>query len=180
MCIVQLGRHQSCIGQCNFGLFGRPSAALRRAIRPILDGRDAIGQVLSGTGNAATFAAGALQRIDYGSREREALILAPTRELAQQIQKVASALVDYRPSFKFHVRTDGTALRDGQHLVVGTPDRVWDMMSKGHLRVEAPVDFALDEADEMLSTGFKQQVYDIFRALLARRAGPSFLGDAAE
>merc|ERR1712160_204419 len=62
--------------------FERPSAIQQRGIRPILDGRDTIGQAQSGTGKTATFTIGALQRIDYGNRECQALILAPTRELA--------------------------------------------------------------------------------------------------
>merc|ERR1711972_553700 len=71
--------------------FEKPSAIQQRAILPIIDGRDTIGQAQSGTGKTATFVVGALQRIDYGIKACQALILAPTRELANQIQKVALA-----------------------------------------------------------------------------------------
>jgi translation initiation factor 4A len=151
--------------------FEKPSAIQQRGIKPILDGRDTIGQAQSGTGKTATFAIGILQRIDYQHKQTQGLILAPTRELAQQIQKVAIALGDYL-NVKCHaciggtsVRDDIDKLRDGQHLVVGTPGRVFDMIGKRHLRVDDLVTFVLDEADEMLSRGFKDQIYDIFKTL---------------
>lgn len=151
--------------------FEKPSAIQQRAIKPILDGRDTIGQAQSGTGKTATFAIGCLQRIDYSMHTCQALILAPTRELANQIQKVALALGDYN-RVKCHACIGGTSvkddienLRDGQHLVVGTPGRVHDMVGKRHLRVDDLITFVLDEADEMLSRGFKDQIYDIFKLL---------------
>jgi len=151
--------------------FEKPSAIQQRGIKPLLDGRDTIGQAQSGTGKTATFAIGVLQRIEYDMRECQALILAPTRELAQQIQKVVIALGDYL-KVRCHaciggtsVREDIDKLREGQHLVVGTPGRVFDMVSKRHLRVDNLKAFVLDEADEMLSRGFKDQIYDIFKSL---------------
>jgi translation initiation factor 4A len=151
--------------------FEKPSAIQQRGIKPILDGRDTIGQAQSGTGKTATFVIGALQRIDIGLRACQALILAPTRELANQIQKVALALGDYQ-KVRCHSCIGGTSVRDdidklkeGQHLVVGTPGRVFDMISKRHLRVDDLITFVLDEADEMLSRGFKDQIYDIFKCL---------------
>mmetsp|Transcript_150674 Transcript_150674/g.261016 ORF Transcript_150674/g.261016 Transcript_150674/m.261016 type:complete len:394 (+) Transcript_150674:90-1271(+) len=151
--------------------FEKPSAIQQRAIRPVLDGRDTIGQAQSGTGKTATFVIGSLQRIDYGHRACQSLMLAPTRELAQQIHKVVLALGDYL-KVKCHaciggtsVRDDIDRLRDGQHVVVGTPGRVYDMISKRHLRIDDLLTFVLDEADEMLSRGFKDQIYDIFKTL---------------
>jgi translation initiation factor 4A len=151
--------------------FEKPSAIQQRGIKPILDGRDMIGQAQSGTGKTATFTIGVLQRIDYSLKACQALILAPTRELANQIQKVALALGDYN-KVKAHVCIGGTSIRDdidrlkdGQHLVVGTPGRVFDMIGKRHLRVDDLITFVLDEADEMLSRGFKDQIYDIFKTL---------------
>merc|ERR1719498_1522764 len=101
----------------------------------------------------------------------QALCLAPTRELANQIQKVVLALGDYN-RVKCHACIGGTAiredidkLREGQHVVVGTPGRVFDMISKRNLRVDDLLTFVLDEADEMLSRGFKDQIYDIFKCL---------------
>jgi len=151
--------------------FEKPSAIQQRAIKPLLDGRDTIGQAQSGTGKTATFAIGCLQRIDYGHHDCQALILAPTRELANQIHKVCLALGDYN-NIKAHcciggtsVRDDIDKLREGMHLIVGTPGRVLDMVTKRHLKIDDLITFVLDEADEMLSRGFKDQIYDIFKML---------------
>ncbi len=130
-----------------------------------------IAQAQSGTGKTATFSVGILQRIDLSNPDCQALILAPTRELAQQIQKVVLALGDYM-KVKCHACIGGTRLREdinklqaGQHIVVGTPGRVYDMLCRRFLRAENIKLFVLDEADEMLSRGFKDQIYDIFTAL---------------
>jgi len=151
--------------------FEKPSAIQQRAIRPVLDGRDTIGQAQSGTGKTATFVIGSLQRIDFSHQACQTLILAPTRELANQIHKVVLALGDYL-KVKCHVCIGGTSVRDdidilrqGQHVVVGTPGRVFDMVSKRHLRIDDLLTFVCDEADEMLSRGFKDQIYDIFKTL---------------
>jgi len=151
--------------------FEKPSAIQQRGIKPILDGRDTIGQAQSGTGKTATFVIGVLQRIEMQTNACQALILAPTRELANQIQKVALALGDYM-RVRCHACIGGTSVRDdidrlreGQHVVVGTPGRVYDMISKRRLVVDDLITFVLDEADEMLSRGFKDQIYDIFKTL---------------
>merc|ERR1711879_573472 len=101
------------------------------------------------------------------------LVLAPTRELALQIQKVARGLGDYL-GIRCHACIGGTRrqddierLRDGQHMIVGTPGRVCDLLLKRSLDVKSLKSFVLDEADEMLSVGFKDQIYDIFKMLPA-------------
>jgi len=151
--------------------FEKPSAIQQRAIRPTILGRDLIAQAQSGTGKTATFAIGTLAKLDAKLRECQALILAPTRELAQQIQKVVIALGDYM-EVQVHACVGGTAVRDhirtlqaGVHIVVGTPGRVYDMINRRALRLDSIKQFMLDEADEMLSRGFKDQIYDIFKFL---------------
>ena len=125
--------------------------------------------VVLGTGKTATFAIGILQRLNASLLECQALILAPTRELAQQIVKVASSLGDFM-NLKIHGCVGGTAVRDdmrilqdGVHIVVGTPGRVYDMINRRALRLDSIQLFVLDEADEMLSRGFKEQIYDVFK-----------------
>jgi translation initiation factor 4A len=125
----------------------------------------------AGTGKTATFAIGTLAKLDVSLKECQSLILAPTRELAQQIQKVVIALGDYM-SITVHACVGGTAVRDdirtlqsGVHVVVGTPGRVYDMINRRALRLDSIRQFFLDEADEMLSRGFKDQIYDIFKFL---------------
>jgi len=149
--------------------FEKPSAIQQRAIVPLVKGHDTIAQAQSGTGKTATFSVGILQRMDMNVRDCQALILAPTRELAQQIQKVCLALGDYM-QVQCHACIGGTNVRDdmrklesGVHVVVGTPGRVYDMINRRALRVESMKLFVLDEADEMLSRGFKDQIYDVFR-----------------
>jgi len=98
--------------------------------------------------------------------------LAPTRELAQQIQKVVMALGDYM-GVSCHACIGGTNVREDQrilsggeggvHVVVGTPGRVYDMINRRALDPRSIKIFILDEADEMLSRGFKDQIYDVFR-----------------
>lgn len=160
------------------GIYGygyeRPSAIQQRAIVPILQGRDVIAQAQSGTGKTATFSIGVLQRVDIGIRETQALILAPTRELAQQTQSVVLALGDYM-NVQAHACIGGTKVGEdvkkldyGQHVVVGTPGRVFDMIRRRNLRTENIKMLVLDEADEMLSRGFKEQIYDIYRYLPAK------------
>lgn len=123
-----------------------------------------IQQAQSGTGKTATFCSGILQQLDYGLVECQALVLAPTRELAQQIEKVMRALGDYL-GVKVHACVGGTSVREDQrilasgvHVVVGTPGRVFDMLRRQSLRPDNIKMFVLDEADEMLSRGFKDQV----------------------
>jgi len=151
--------------------FEKPSAIQQRAIKPLTKGQDIIAQAQSGTGKTATFTIGILQQIDLATLECQALILAPTRELAQQIQKVVAALGEYL-RVRCHSCIGGTRVRDdiaelqkGVHIVVGTPGRVYDMLCRKVLRAQNIKVFVLDEADEMLSRGFKDQIYDIFTAL---------------
>lgn len=151
--------------------FERPSAIQQRAIIPCIKGRDVIAQAQSGTGKTATFSIAILQQIDTYLLECQALILAPTRELATQIQKVIIALSDFMNIECVaciggtNVREDVHRLEQGTHIVVGTPGRVYDMISRNVLRTKSIKLFVLDEADEMLSRGFKDQIYDVFKLL---------------
>ena len=151
--------------------FEKPSAIQQRAIKPIVKGRDVIAQAQSGTGKTATFSIALLQSIDTAVRETQVLCLSPTRELAVQIQKVVLALGDYM-NVQCHACIGGTNLGEdirkldyGQHVVSGTPGRVFDMIRRRTLRTRGIKVLILDEADEMLSRGFKDQIYDVFRTL---------------
>jgi len=151
--------------------FKRPSAIQQRAIIPIINGRDVIAQAQSGTGKTATFSIGILQSIDTTSNNTQALVLSPTRELAQQIQKVLLSLGD---CMKVEVHSciggkklgqDIQKLEQGVQIVSGTPGRVYDMIKRKKLLTGNIKMLVLDEADEMLSKGFKEQIYDIYRYL---------------
>uniref|UniRef100_A0A182IMZ5 Eukaryotic initiation factor 4A n=2 Tax=Anopheles atroparvus TaxID=41427 RepID=A0A182IMZ5_ANOAO len=151
--------------------FEKPSAIQQRAIIPCIKGHDVIAQAQSGTGKTATFSIAILQLIQTEIPECQALILAPTRELASQIQKVVISLGDFLKA-QCHACIGGTNVRDdmrrleqGCHIVVGTPGRVHDMISRNVLRPGSIKLFVLDEADEMLSRGFKDQIQDVFQKL---------------
>ena len=120
-------------------------------------GSDVIAQAQSGTGKTATFSVSVLQKLDQNVKACQALILAPTRELAQQIQKVVVAIGDFM-NVECHaciggtsVRDDMKALQEGPQVVVGTPGRVQDMIQRRVLKTDSMKMFVLDEADEMLS-----------------------------
>ncbi|KYR00371.1 DEAD/DEAH box helicase domain-containing protein [Tieghemostelium lacteum] len=151
--------------------FEKPSAIQQRAIIPLSKGYDIIAQAQSGTGKTATFTIGILSQINIAIPKCQALIIAPTRELAQQIQKVVNSLGEYL-KIKCYACIGGTKVTDdistlqsGVHVVVGTPGRVFEMLSRGVITRDSIKLFVLDEADEMLSRGFKDQIYEIFRLL---------------
>ncbi|KAL7008793.1 translation initiation factor eIF4A [Cystobasidiomycetes sp. EMM_F5] len=151
--------------------FEKPSAIQQRAIMPVVKGKDVVAQAQSGTGKTATFSVSILQSIDINLKQVQALVLAPTRELAQQIHKVLVALGDYM-NVECLAAVGGAVIRDaiqklneGVHVVVGTPGRVFDMINRRALRTDNIKIFCLDEADEMLSQGFRDQIYDIFQLL---------------
>jgi translation initiation factor 4A len=150
--------------------FERPSAIQQRGIIPVIQGHDAVLQAQSGTGKTATFSIAALQRIDLTLNHVQALVLSPTRELAQQTNDVVNALAEYL-EVRSHACIGGTRVSmDIQSLencqfVVGTPGRVFDLLKRKALDVSCLKLLILDEADEMLDRGFRDQIYDIFQML---------------
>jgi len=147
--------------------FDKPSTIQQRAIKPIILGKDVIAQAQSGTGKTATFAIGSLQLIDTSKLEVQSLVLAPTRELANQICTVYKFLGDFM-KIEIQVLIGGTRVQDGikrlesgVHIVVGTPGRVKDMLKKNVLKLSHLKSFILDEADEMLSKGFLEDMKEV-------------------
>ncbi|KAF5375274.1 hypothetical protein D9758_000081 [Tetrapyrgos nigripes] len=164
--------------------FERPSAIQQRAIIPVVNGSDVIAQAQSGTGKTATFSVGILQRLatlgsDSPSKSPQAIILAPTRELAVQINRVVTALGDYLDDITSLALVGGTNIREqmaqlasarqqggvGIQIVVATPGRLIDMIKRGALKVDNLRVLCMDEADDMLSKGFKDQIYEIFQLI---------------
>ncbi|ACI65834.1 predicted protein [Phaeodactylum tricornutum CCAP 1055/1] len=154
--------------------FEKPSAIQQRAIRPIIRGRDVIAQSQSGTGKTAVFSVSSLQLLQENSRECQVLILSPTRELAEQTQKVVQALGDFM-NVHCHACIGGKSLgqdlnaleKGGIQIISGTPGRVFDLIRRNALSPNHLKAMILDEADEMLNRGFKEQIYDIYRFLPA-------------
>ncbi|WKJ89124.1 DEAD/DEAH box helicase [Methylomonas montana] len=142
-----------------------PSPIQAQIIPFVMAGRDVLGQAQTGTGKTAAFALPILSRIDLKQKDPQALVLAPTRELAIQ---VAEAFQSYAAHIKgFHVLPiyggqDYTSqlrqLNRGAHVIVGTPGRVMDHMRRGTLKLDQLKTLVLDEADEMLRMGFIDDV----------------------
>ncbi len=152
--------------------FERPSAIQQRAIRPILRGRDVIAQSQSGTGKTAVFSISSLQMLDEKIKDTQVVVLSPTRELAEQTQRVIQSLGDYM-NVKSHACIGGKSLgldlkameQGGAQIVSGTPGRVFDLIRRSALNTRNLKALIIDEADEMLNRGFKEQIYDIYRYL---------------
>ena len=156
-----------CIG------FENPSPIQQRAILPILNKRDVIAQAQSGTGKTGAFTIGTLQRIDTTISKVHAIIMEPTHELANQTTEVVRKigcvmehLVVQTLVGGSSVDEDALLLRENvPHIIVGTPGRIFDMIKRGYINTKGVSMFVIDEADDMLSTGFKDQIYNIFQTL---------------
>jgi translation initiation factor 4A len=151
--------------------YEKPSAIQKKAILPFLDKHDLIAQAQSGTGKTATFSIGLLQNIDENLKETQALVLSHTRELSLQILEVIKNISSYM-NLTYNLSVGGTTIRDNldellrnPQIVIGTPGRVLDMINKKALNTRQLKILIVDEADEMLSKIFSNQIYDIFRFL---------------
>ena len=148
--------------------FEKPSAIQQRGIVPIMEKRDILAQAQSGTGKTGTFVTGSLTRIDPTLKQVQVLILAPVRELAQQIHSVADQLGKYmnnKAGISVYCATGGTPLRDdiraiekGCQFLVGTPGRIYDLIHRNILSRQNIRVLVMDEADQMLEDRFKEQV----------------------
>lgn len=160
------------------GIFGygfeRPSPIQSKAIKPLIDGKDVIAQAQSGTGKTATFAIGAIQSVDVNDHSTQVLILSPTRELSSQTAKVVLNLSCFIPELKVKECFGGTSSNEEgsmftskniPHIICGCPGRIYDMLRRDKISCKKIKLIIFDEADEMLSHGFKEQVYNIFQYL---------------
>ncbi len=153
-----------------------PSPIQAATIPRILEGRDILGQAQTGTGKTAAFALPILARIDLAAGTPQALVLAPTRELAIQVAEAFQRYATHMPGFHVLPIYGGqsygpqlSALRRGAHVVVGTPGRVIDHLEKGSLDLTNLRTLVLDEADEMLRMGFIDDVERILQSAPAQR-----------
>ena len=153
--------------------FEDPSPIQKKAIRPIIDGKDVIAQAQSGTGKTGAFTVAAIQSIDENVKEVQCLIMAPTRELATQIHTVLNSIGTFIENLNAKLFVGGIAmendikeLQDRPHIVVGTPGRIHDLIRRKKLNTKSIKNLIIDEADEMLSSGFKDQIYNIFQFLV--------------
>lgn len=139
-----------------------------QAIPVILEGKDIIGQSQTGTGKTAAFGIPLLERINPEDRRLQALILCPTRELAIQVSEEFRKLLKYKDNIRVLPIYGGqpidrqiAALRKGTQVVIGTPGRVMDHMRRRTIKAETVQMMVLDEADEMLDMGFREDIETI-------------------
>ena len=153
--------------------FENPSEIQKKAILPIINKNDVIAQAQSGTGKTGAFTISALQITDVSIDELQSLIIAPTQELARQIHNVVNKLGSFMDGLRTQLLVGGTSVQGDidklrnapPHVVVGCSGRIFDMIKRRHLNLSTVRLFILDEADEMLSQGFKDQIYNIFQYL---------------
>ena len=146
--------------------FETPTPIQAKAIPILLDSeRDLVALAQTGTGKTAAFGLPALHKIDTKSKDTQVIILCPTRELAIQITRDLESYAKYSRDIKIMAAYGGTsiqpqlaALRRGVHILVGTPGRTRDLLKRKKLRLDAIQTVILDEADEMLTMGFKEEL----------------------
>lgn len=151
--------------------FDAPSKIQQTAIKPIMDKRDLIAQAPSGTGKTGAFTIGSLQHVDTDVKATQVLILAPTHELVNQIAGVVESIGSCMDGLIVKTLVGGTPVSDDTesirvsvpHVVVGSVGRVCDMIRRRILKINTVKLLVMDEADEMLSSGFKDQIYQIFQ-----------------
>ena len=173
---ADLGLPQAILDVLTSVGYETPSPIQAETIPHLLAGRDVLGQAQTGTGKTAAFALPLLAKINVHEKKPQALILAPTRELAIQVaealQKYASKLPGFHVLPIYGGQAYGpqlAALRRGVHVVVGTPGRVIDHLEKGSLKLDEIKHLVLDEADEMLRMGFIDDVENILKTTPATK-----------
>lgn len=139
-----------------------------KAIEVIMEGKDVLGQSQTGTGKTAAFGIPCIEKIDPDNKNLQAIILCPTRELAIQISEEFRKLLKYKDSIKVTPVYGGQpidrqilALKKGTQIVIGTPGRIMDHMRRRTLKPETVKMAVLDEADEMLDMGFREDIETI-------------------
>ncbi len=160
-----LGLHPMVLAALKDVGYERPSKIQAATIPPLLEGRDVVGLAQTGTGKTAAFALPVLSDIDPKQKTPQALVLAPTRELALQVSEAFEKYAARMKGVKILPIYGGqgygvqlSALRRGVHVVVGTPGRIMDHIEKGTLDLSEIRHLVLDEADEMLKMGFAEDV----------------------
>ena len=149
--------------------FERPSEIQKRGIVPMAEGRDILAQAQSGTGKTGTFTIGSLSRIDPKLNAVQIVVLAPVRELAQQIETVVKGISMYLDIKVYTavggnpVREDINALRNGCQFIIGTPGRIYDLAQRDVLKFNNVRYLIIDEADQMLEDRFQDQVMEILK-----------------
>jgi translation initiation factor 4A len=151
--------------------FEKPSPIQKKAIKPLILGKDMCAQAQSGTGKTATFTIGALSKIKISENTTQVIVLSPTKELTIQTANVFESIGNMMVGLRVQKLYGGSIVeevssfsnKNTPHIICGCPGRVHEMMRRDKIRSNDIKLVILDEADEMLSAGFKEQVYNIFQ-----------------
>ena len=145
----------------------KPSFVQCNGIIPVIKGKDAVVQAQSGTGKTGTFTISCLEVVDPTISSCQCIILNPTREIADQTLRVITNLSLYLPNIKICGVIGGKRLSNEEvsnaHILVATPGRIYDMINRNVINMKTLKLFIIDEADSMLSRGFKEQIIEIFK-----------------
>jgi len=145
----------------------KPSDVQKRGIIEVIRGRDSIIQAQSGTGKTGTFTIASLEKVNDKLNTCQCVVLNPTREIADQTCRVMTNLSMYLKNIKICGVIGGRRLNNDQvsqsHIIVATPGRIYDMIMRGVINMDTLKLFIVDEADQMLSKGFKEQIIEIFK-----------------
>lgn len=155
--------------------FEKPSPIQQKSIKPILDGKDIIAQAQSGTGKTACFTIGALSKVNTDEKNLQVIVLSPTRELSIQTGNVIKNIANFIPKLKIDSCYDSNKKENAftysvPHIICGCPGRVIEIITKYKINTDNLKFVVLDEADEMLSIGFKDQIMSIFNQLVPKHS----------
>lgn len=156
--------------------FEEPTPIQAQSIPHMLTGKDLVGQAQTGTGKTAAFGIATLEKIDQGNRALQAVILCPTRELAIQVSEELKMLSKYQKAVRILPVYGGQpidrqikVLKKGVQVVIGTPGRIMDHMKRRTLKMDSVRIIILDEADEMLDMGFRDDIEHIVETMPQQR-----------
>ena len=146
--------------------FDKPSSVQKKGIVPVIEGKDSVIQAQSGCGKTATFSIASLQLTDNSIKSCQIIILSPTREIADQSYIVIKNLSEYL-NIDISPVIGGKKLKNSEvsksQILVATPGRIYDMINRGVINMSTLKLFVLDEADQMLNKGFKEQIIEILK-----------------
>jgi ATP-dependent RNA helicase DeaD len=156
--------------------FRKPTEVQEKCIPLVLEGKDIIGQAQTGTGKTAAFAIPVLELLEAGNKKTQAIVVCPTRELANQVSGEIDKLAKYIPELNVASIYGGVAidsqinrLKDKAQIVVGTPGRIIDHLERQTLETSDIGIVVLDEADEMLNMGFRDDIETILETIPSER-----------
>ena len=171
-----LGLSQGMLSNLESLSYNEMTPIQEKSLPLILESHDLIAQAKTGSGKTAAFGIGLLHKLDFSKRKLQAVVICPTRELSEQVATELRRLSRFQNNTKILTLVGGealypqkVALEKGVHIVVGTPGRIMDIITKGHLVLDNVKTLVLDEADRMLDMGFRDDIEAIIKYIPSAR-----------